>query len=449
MSAPHARIASVESGSTTPAAWIMAWVFATVFLGAFLVAALAGKGWVGPVVAGLLAAFALGWLASLWRTSRSLARHGEGYVELTAPAAPGDTLRGTVHMANGVGPLSRLVATLTCTLWTQKGATTTELWSARQVVEAVRTGDSVEASFSFDIPGDAPHTRLPPVLRNDLDRSFAGGPTGHTGDYFVWELAISSGLRGHDVERHFRVPVGVDEKHPDAFGMASSRAPDTPAPKPGLVPVIALVAANLVPIAGVVYFGWKLGDIIMLFWMENLIIGAFNVLRILTLDADRFERFRPDGVGSDLATRLGLAIFFTVHYGIFSVFHGIFLAYFFARERSGFDFFAPLANIVGDMIRDPVIGVALIGLVLSHGISFLRNHIRRGERHRLDPVQMMMRPYGRIVVTQGFIIVGGFLLIQTGEPLAALLLFIALKILLDLGSHIWEHSGRRAGAAQR
>jgi len=449
MNAPHARIVSVESGASALVAWIMASVFAAAFLGAFLVAVFAGRGWIGPVVAGLLLAFAIGWLYSLSRTSRSLARHGEAYLELAAPAAPGETLQGTVHFEKGVGGLSRLVATLDCTLWLSKGATTTKPWSAQQVVEVVRAGESAEARIRFDIPRDAPRSHLPPAIRG-VKRTFGGEPVRKSEEFFVWELSVSSGMRGHDIERHFRVPVGEDARQPDASGLAA----DTPAPKPGLVPVIALVAANLVPIAGVVYFGWKVRDIVMLYWLENLVIGAYNVLRLLSL------------ASSPLQSRLGLATFFTVHYGGFCAFHGIFLAFLFADKRA-IDILAPsvdqlapdvsllarvaspLFDILGNMPRDPVVGAALFALIASHGISFVLNHFVRGERHRIEPGLAMMRPYGRIVVTHMSVLAGGMLLTGMKEPMAALLLFIGLKTLLDLGSHAWEHSGRRASVARR
>ncbi|MGA9779521.1 MAG: DUF6498-containing protein [Verrucomicrobiia bacterium] len=47
--------------------------------------------------------------------------------------------------------------------------------------------------------------------------------------------------------------------------------------------VIALVLANLVPVAGVFLFGWEIFPLMFLFWSENVIIGVFNVHQ----DADR------------------------------------------------------------------------------------------------------------------------------------------------------------------
>jgi 4-hydroxybenzoyl-CoA reductase subunit beta len=44
---------------------------------------------------------------------------------------------------------------------------------------------------------------------------------------------------------------------------------------------LALIAANLVPLAGVFLFGWEVFPLLLLFWFENVIIGFFNALKML------------------------------------------------------------------------------------------------------------------------------------------------------------------------
>lgn len=47
--------------------------------------------------------------------------------------------------------------------------------------------------------------------------------------------------------------------------------------------VIMLIGANLIPVIGVVWWGWNTTDIVMLYWAENGIIGIFNILKMLTV----------------------------------------------------------------------------------------------------------------------------------------------------------------------
>ena len=43
-----------------------------------------------------------------------------------------------------------------------------------------------------------------------------------------------------------------------------------------------LIVVNLIPVFGVFFLGWDAGNVIVLYWLENLAIGAVNVLKILT-----------------------------------------------------------------------------------------------------------------------------------------------------------------------
>ena len=81
--------------------------------------------------------------------------------------------------------------------------------------------------------------------------------------------------------------------------------------------VALLVASNLLPLVGVLFWGWNLWSIIILYWIENGIVGALNVPKMLLA---RAERLRAGPLGRVLMTG-----FFCVHYGIFWFVHGIFV----------------------------------------------------------------------------------------------------------------------------
>lgn len=157
---------------------------------------------------------------------------------------------------------------------------------------------------------------------------------------------------------------------------------------------VLLVAANLIPLVGVLFFGWSLWTILVLYWVENGIVGFWAVPRILlaqgtavatlpelpdaaaraatggdpTAAADlqaawqrareaqvkaaagadgppgadpRLGRVRVFGqpLGSPIA-RSAIAAFFVMHYGIFWFVHGIFiflLPSFFGGSGAGCD----------------------------------------------------------------------------------------------------------------
>ena len=44
---------------------------------------------------------------------------------------------------------------------------------------------------------------------------------------------------------------------------------------------IALIVANAIPLVGVAFFGWSLWTILVLYWVENGIVGFWTVPKIL------------------------------------------------------------------------------------------------------------------------------------------------------------------------
>ena len=51
----------------------------------------------------------------------------------------------------------------------------------------------------------------------------------------------------------------------------------------------------------------------------------------------------------------------------------------------------------------------------------------------------MFSPYGRLVVLHVTIIFGAIAISMTGAPVAAIVILVVLKTLLDLGLHLREH----------
>jgi hypothetical protein len=210
----------------------------------------------------------------------------------------------------------------------------------------------------------------------------------------------------------------------------------------------ALVAVNLVPLIGVAFLGWRLYDVMLLYWLENGVIGAFTLARMVT-------------AGSAPASTLFFGPFFVVHYGMFWTVHGIFVVALFGGHGpfAGGDGLAaaPLGPLAADPAfgtslalplvgRIPVVeglGVALAGLVLSHGVSFVQNWLLGGERREASPASIMPRPYGRVVVLHVTLLVGGFTVQLLGAPLVALVLMVAMKVGLDAAAHLREHRAAR------
>jgi hypothetical protein len=206
---------------------------------------------------------------------------------------------------------------------------------------------------------------------------------------------------------------------------------------PSSLTVVFLVVVNLIPLFGVLFFGWSLFSIMVLYWLENGIIGVFNFFKIGL--SSGLANGLPEGSGSRSPAQLNPAAalfgrvfsmcFFAVHYGIFWAVHGVFVFALFG----GFDSQSSGSEWSGGMTA------AAISLLLSHGASFVVNFLGKREYLAASPQQQMMQPYARVVVLHVTILAGGFLVAALGTPIAALVLLIVLKTVIDVRSHLGEH----------
>jgi hypothetical protein len=214
------------------------------------------------------------------------------------------------------------------------------------------------------------------------------------------------------------------------------------------LPQLVLLAANLLPLFGVLLADWDVGAIVLLYWSENLIIGGYTILKMLVAGRLRALQY---------------VLFFCLHYGGFCAVHGVFVL-----ELAGYsgmpvqtaapgwpgplalvEKFVELAARILQAAPEEFLWGCL-ALLLSHGISFLLLYLGQGEFRRTTPRKLMSAPYQRIVVLHVAIIAGAFLVRAVGSPIGLLLALVALKIVMDIMLHIRAHrdaTAKQPGAA--
>src|SRR2546426_10548328 len=78
--------------------------------------------------------------------------------------------------------------------------------------------------------------------------------------------------------------------------------------------LLVLLLANALPIAGVLLLGWTVFPLVLLYWLENVVVGGFNVAKLLLAQPRQPVYW------------LGKAFFFPVflgHFGGFTYIHGV------------------------------------------------------------------------------------------------------------------------------
>ncbi len=198
--------------------------------------------------------------------------------------------------------------------------------------------------------------------------------------------------------------------------------------------VIILILSNLLPIYGVLFLGWEVFPIMLLFWTENVIIGVFNILKMLMLS--------PADPAMWLI-KLFQVPFFVLMFVSFAVVHGIFIYTLFGgvaiEETADFE-------INSTVLRQTIGGYNLwwgfVSLLLGHGASFVMNYILKGEYKEADLKALMWQPFKRVIVLHLTLAVGGILLLTQGSPTGGLIILILLKIAVDALSHLKMHAGK-------
>ena len=177
---------------------------------------------------------------------------------------------------------------------------------------------------------------------------------------------------------------------------------------PRIPSLAVLIALNALPVYGVLDWGWQSFDLIFLYWLENLVIGLFTLLRLLV----RFYRHVIDYV-----VVLFIAPFFTFHYGIFCLGHGSFVFSLFGPEDADASGFFGALELVWPILQSNHLLLAAICLLLLQLFDWIRDARQNG--FGADSIRdLMVAPYRRIIILHIGILASGFALTAMNEPVA-------------------------------
>ncbi|RUL88249.1 DUF6498-containing protein [Tautonia sociabilis] len=225
----------------------------------------------------------------------------------------------------------------------------------------------------------------------------------------------------------------------------------------------AIVVENLAPLVGVLFFGWSVAPVMVVYWIENGLRGLETAARLLLArsgDAPSLPNRNENDSGQTApgpslswmlgslrrgtgpgasgpsgispAARVAMTGFFLVHYGLFWAVHGVFVfVLFVSRDR-----FGPVGPFEGLGRGLPTTEIALAGGVIGGTmvVSLARDLARSGRWPLSTALAGIARAYGRMVVLHVSILAGGVATMMLGSPMPALVLLIVLKTAAELGA---------------
>ena len=208
-------------------------------------------------------------------------------------------------------------------------------------------------------------------------------------------------------------------------------------------PVVAAgLAIDLAPALMVVFAGWGAAALVMLYWVENLMIGVATIARILLTAIGRMGA--PGLLFGGFITA-----FFALHYGLFCLGHGVFLLSFLPglSDAAGLGDLSPTPHFMLNMVdvvlrRWPGMSAILALIGVWQVYVFIQDFWKGQEYARSEVVAEMFKPYGRIVVLHLGVFAGAAALMWVGDPMIGVLGLILLRAAFGL------YANQRLGAAR-
>ena len=207
---------------------------------------------------------------------------------------------------------------------------------------------------------------------------------------------------------------------------------------------VVLILVNFAPLIGVIQFRWNIFEVISLYWMENVIIGLFNIVKMAVSQPSDLASDPERAVEPVLyhLSKLFLIPFFILHYGLFTYGHGVFVLIIFGPGKSAMQAPGMMLQTYSQLLGSLGISfkLTILALLASHLISFLGNFIGKGEYRLKDTGSLLTLPYSRVVVLHLTLLIGGIAVKMLGGPIHAIIVLIVVKTFFDLMLHIKEHS---------
>lgn len=187
----------------------------------------------------------------------------------------------------------------------------------------------------------------------------------------------------------------------------------------------AAFVVDIIPFYAVIMLGWGAAPLVFLYWFENLVIGVITIARMIAAGI---------GKGSHGITSALFAVpFFTVHYGMFCLGHGIGLLALQSLQTEMPD--VPISpdkagEIVGYASTSGPGVLTFVAIIFAFNVFlFAWDYIGKSEFLDSSPSQEMLAPYGRIILLHVALFGGMFALIHFGEPMLGVLSLIILRVI--------------------
>jgi len=170
---------------------------------------------------------------------------------------------------------------------------------------------------------------------------------------------------------------------------------------------------NLVPIWGVIHWGWTPFYVFYLFWLETLVVAFFNSFKIMLCRGDEYDvklhdsNHRYAGIHINHWSHIGKAIrYFIIRLFIFFfylIFIVVFIGFFASGQKSGRG-----THVLEVMLfRHQAFNYTLLAFVMNQVLQFVFDFYANGNYKRTHPSDFASIFDGRQLVVHVAVVLGG------------------------------------------
>lgn len=194
------------------------------------------------------------------------------------------------------------------------------------------------------------------------------------------------------------------------------------------------IATNLVPLAGVFWFGWSASTLLLVFWGETLLVGTANVIRIgVHRRLTRLSgHWRPQLEGPPKREPRQDTTFLAEYAAVLYVFtpaHGFFLLIFLIiLDRNWGSGPSPWEIDAATFWKGIL---ALAGITL---LELLYDLVSLGQQPFSWLKSRVQATLGRVLILHLAVLFGAFLMMRFETPMTFLGILVGLKALMDLAT---------------
>lgn len=151
--------------------------------------------------------------------------------------------------------------------------------------------------------------------------------------------------------------------------------------------VLLGLVLNLVTVAAVAAWHWPAGNIFVIFWIENVVLGLWTIPKIITARGNGGRMPLTVNGRATTVSSAGAAGFFCLHYSLFCLVHLVFTAL--------------IAWKLGVVLDYWYLGLPAVLIIARYSVEAAVTWFGPGHRRdQVTPAAAMLEPYPRIIALQ-------------------------------------------------